>query len=290
MAGVNPAFEPAVRLAKRWVGAHLLSPHLSEHAVELLVAHCFASGGRSSDASSAGGGGTAPTAVASPPASRLSGLLRFLQLLAEHPWRVQPLVVDPNGELAPAQRDTIARRHAAARAQGALPAALCLATPRDQAGGAWTAGRPNAVVLPRIAVLAQRSAAALEALVLGSGSSTASAAAAAAAGGGDDAAAAQAAAAAVFSRDLGEYDVLLSLRSDALPNAGSDLRLAQGSGSSSSSSAAQRQQLGPALQAANEQLAALAAAEATAERDGGKHARAILKGIPQSALWLGGGV
>ena len=162
-----------MRLAKRWVGAHLLSPHLSEHAVELLVAHCFASGGRSSDASSAGGGGTAPTAVASPPASRLSGLLRFLQLLAEHPWRVQPLVVDPNGELAPAQRDTIARRHAAARAQGALPAALCLATPRDQAGGAWTAGRPNAVVLPRIAVLAQRSAAALEALVLGSGSSTA---------------------------------------------------------------------------------------------------------------------
>ena len=41
VAGVIPAFGAAVRLAKRWVGAHLLSPHLAEEAVELMVAAAF---------------------------------------------------------------------------------------------------------------------------------------------------------------------------------------------------------------------------------------------------------
>ncbi|KAL4426966.1 hypothetical protein ABPG77_009527 [Micractinium sp. CCAP 211/92] len=277
IAGENPAFEPAVRLAKRWVGAHLLSPHLGEEAVELLVAHCFASSRqRQAVAGSGGGQGGGPATSAAPaPGSRLSGLLRFLQLLAEHPWRVQPLVVDPDGELSAAQRDAIVRQHGAARAAGGAPAALCLPTPRDHSGAAWTAGRPGAQVLPRIAVLAQRSAAALEQLLLGGGSGSSGTAA------GDSSEAAEAraaaAAAAVFSRDLGEYDVVISLRPDALPNAANDLRL--GKQAAAAASAPQRPQLGPALQAANQQLMALAEAEA-----GVKHSRAILKGIPQSVL------
>lgn len=280
IAGENPAFEPAVRLAKRWVGAHLLSPHLGEEAVELLMAHCFTSSGGTAAGGGSGRGGRAATSAAPPPASRLSGLQRFLLLLAEHPWQVQPLIVDPNGELSAAQRDAIVRQHSAARAAGGAPAALCLPTPRDHSGVAWTAGRPSTQVLPRIAVLAQRSLTALEQLLLGSdgtGSSTAAAAAAA----GDPAEAAElraaATAAAVFSRDLAEYDVLISLRPDALPNGSNDLRL--GKQAAAAAPAPARPQLGPALQAANQQLAALAEAAA-----GAKQSRAILKGIPQSEL------
>jgi U3 small nucleolar RNA-associated protein 22 len=284
VAGENPAFEPATRLAKRWVGAHLLSPHLREEAVELILAHCFATGSSSSSSSNGSSNGVASStgtaaAVAAAPASRLSGLLRFLQLLAEHPWRVQPLIVDPNSELSAAQRDAIVRQHSAAREAGAAPS-LCIATPRDPSGSAWTsAARPSSQVLHRIAVLAQRSAAALEALLLGSACETAAAAEGAAGK----------TAAAVFSRDLGEYDVLLRLRSDALPNAANDLRIGSvGSRSSSSSGSSGRQQLGPALQAANEQLAAATAAATAAPSS--KHSRAILKGIPQSeyvCFWVG---
>ena len=59
---MNPAVAPAVRLAKRWVGAQLLSNHLPDEAVELLV---MAACGQCSAAS------TLP-----PPSSRLSGACR----------------------------------------------------------------------------------------------------------------------------------------------------------------------------------------------------------------------
>lgn len=280
VAGENPAFEPAVRLVKRWVGAHLLSPHLLEEAAELMLAHCFSSGsngaaGSNGAGSGAGGAaGTGGAAVAAAPASCLSGLLRFLQLLAEHPWKVQPLIVDPNSELSATQRDAIVRQHAAQRAAGTAPA-LCIATPRDPTGGAWTGGRPSSQVLHRIVVLAQRSAAALEQLLLGSSGVGGAA-------GTGEAAARAAAVGTAFSRDLSEYDVLIQLRQDALPSAGNDLRLGKAAtaAASSSSTAAARQQLGPALQAANEQLAAQVAAQTVI----GKHSRAILKGIPQSIL------
>jgi U3 small nucleolar RNA-associated protein 22 len=279
VAGESPAFEPALRLAKRWVGAQLLSPHLGEEAVELLLAHCFCASGRPAGGAR-GGAATAPASAAPAPASRLSGLLRFLHLLAHHPWRVAPLVVDPNGEMSAAQRDAAVRAHAPTRAAGAAPA-LCLVTPRDPGGGAWTASRPSPQMLHRIAVLAARSAAALEAHLLGG-------AAAAGPGGGSSGASPtadpsqagpSAAAAAVFAPDLSEYDVLLRLRPDALPNAANRLRL--GGGERGGARAA-RPPLGPALRAVGEQLAAEAAAAA-----GCKLSRAILKGIPQSE-WAGG--
>jgi len=100
VAGESPAYEPSVRLAKRWVGAHLLSPHLRDEAVELLVAALFTSPGLPA------------------PASRTSGLLRFLQLLAEHPWRVQPLIVDPSRQVGDGERQVILRQHAVRRQQG----------------------------------------------------------------------------------------------------------------------------------------------------------------------------
>eukprot|EP00887_Chlorella_sp_A99_P002636 scaffold6.g2636.t1 len=258
VAAASPAFEGAVRLAKRWVGAHLLSPHLAEEAVELLVASLFAgeaAPARATDGAAAPPGGAGGAAAAAP-AAPLAGFLRFLRLLADHPWRVQPLIVDPQAELSASQRDAILRQHAARRGAGTAPA-LCLATARDPGGGAWTAGRPAPQLLPRLVVLAQRSAAALEGLLLPT---------AAPADGGT---AAAAAAAAIFARDATEYDALLHLRRDALPNADRDVRVP---------GARERDGAGAPRSGAEEALRAEAESATT------KHSRAILKGIPQSIL------
>ena len=166
VAGENPAFAPTLRLAKRWVGAHLLSPHLAEEAVELLVAGAFTGAGAAWELQpvvcrwacqpAKPHWGTAPwdtqpqltsppspsrgccctgSAAAGAPSSRLSGFLRFLHLVGGHPWAVQPLIVDPSGELKQLAREELQRAHSRRRGEGAAPPpALCICTPRDPAG------------------------------------------------------------------------------------------------------------------------------------------------------------
>jgi len=70
-------FSPTVRLAKRWVHAHLFTNHLRAEAVELLVASLFTD-----------------SSPFSKPCSALAGFLRFLLLLAHFPFDRQPLLVD----------------------------------------------------------------------------------------------------------------------------------------------------------------------------------------------------
>ena len=41
LAGGHPSFRHAARLASRWVSAHLLSNHVSQEVVELIVAAVF---------------------------------------------------------------------------------------------------------------------------------------------------------------------------------------------------------------------------------------------------------
>jgi hypothetical protein len=243
LAAENAAFEPSLRLAKRWVASQLLSPHLDSHAVELLVAVAF----------------TAHTAIALPPSpgSRTSGFLRFLYLLARQPWRVQPLVVDPGRELSVAQRAALMRGGASA---GAASMRLC--TAKDPSGAAWTGSRPSPPLLHRIAVLAGRAAEALEGHLLSARTAAAAAAQQSQQQAGEQRAAGDAAiplpAAHVFSCDLTEYDMLIRLRRDALPNAHQGLLAPRGAEGGA--------------WAEGMQLAA--------EAD--KNSRAILKGIPTS--------
>lgn len=63
LQGHHPIFAPIARLAKRWVGAHMLAPILCAEAVELLVASLF----------------TRPD-LYSVPRSRVTGLLRSRHL------------------------------------------------------------------------------------------------------------------------------------------------------------------------------------------------------------------
>jgi U3 small nucleolar RNA-associated protein 22 len=162
-AAANPAFEPALRLAKRWVASQWLSPHLSEEAVELLMVAVF---------HGAGAGVASP-----PPASRLAGFLGFLRLLIDHPWAVQPLVpeapVGVGGSTGCSRRNVAAKAHAVRRAaaaaaqntRGAAPA-MFLTGPRDDECVGWTQERPSAPMLHRIVVLARKAAAVLETRLL----------------------------------------------------------------------------------------------------------------------------
>ncbi|GAB4820593.1 hypothetical protein N2152v2_007639 [Parachlorella kessleri] len=314
VAGANPAFEPTARLAQRWVGAHLLSPHLSPEAVELLVAHCFAAGSRAGRTAAKEGGAAAAVGASG---SRTLGLLRFLRLLCDHPWRVAPLVVDPDREMSQQQREAAARQHSATRAAGTAPA-MYISTPRDPTSLSWTHHRPSAAMLHRTVVLARRSADALERLLQGgcggdpAGQPVPAPAAAAAAvhpgakakqqkkqrrqaqGGGDDRGAAAAGAAAgaaseaalaqLFGQDLGEFDALIHLRQEALPRAGRGAALP-----------GLQQSKGPAAATAAPPAAAAAGNGPSAAAAGAgpvmvvraavdKHSRAILSGVPQSIV------
>ncbi len=84
MSGRHTSFATATALANRWVAAHMLSHHLGQHVVELLMAATYTT--------HAGGCRTTP-------ASPLGGFFAFLGLLAEYPFALRPLVVDVDEEL-----------------------------------------------------------------------------------------------------------------------------------------------------------------------------------------------
>lgn len=88
----HAAFSATVRLAQRWLNAHLLADYVHPVAIELLVAHVFLHP-------------ALRAASLHAPASPLAAFLRFLQLLADWDWEREPLVVDLNGELGLADTD-----------------------------------------------------------------------------------------------------------------------------------------------------------------------------------------
>jgi U3 small nucleolar RNA-associated protein 22 len=66
----HPSSGSVVRLAKRWIACHLLSDLIPFEAIELLVAKVY----------------TNRDVPLDPPATVVSGFLRFLHLLASHDW------------------------------------------------------------------------------------------------------------------------------------------------------------------------------------------------------------
>ena len=78
LAGLAPSFPGATKLAKLWVGMHMLGEAIPDAAVELACAAVYVGDG---------------AAGRRPPASAHAGFLRFLQIVAEHPWAHRPLLV-----------------------------------------------------------------------------------------------------------------------------------------------------------------------------------------------------
>ena len=126
LATRNPPYCAAVRLAKRWLGAQLLSPHFCQEAVELMVAEAFCN----------------PSCLP-PPGSHWSGFLRFLHNLASFPWDERAMYVDatrPEEVSVAEHREKVEALEASfARATGggkAFLAAPHQADPERWAGGA----------------------------------------------------------------------------------------------------------------------------------------------------------
>jgi len=178
-----PAFGPTVRLAQRWLHAHLFSGKFEPEVVELMVAFLFVSPG--------------PFSV---PATATVGLVRFLKLLARYDWSKQPLVVDVNGELT---ADSVAQVQAAFETlseKGNNPP-LFIATAHDPTRSVWTQTQPTAQTFQRMVALASKAAAWLcelptvEAFNLGSWPSTAT----------------------IFQNDFSNFDVLIRIARSAIP-------------------------------------------------------------------------
>ncbi|KAL1551276.1 nucleolar protein 6-like [Salvia divinorum] len=146
LRGRYPIYGPIVRLAKRWVSAHLFSNSLPEEAIELLVAHLFLK----------------PLPFR-PPCSRITGFLRYLRLLSEYDWSFSPLIVDINGDITPDDDKEINESFMSNRKQyegnmhNAKPA-MFLATSYDKESEAWTMQSPTAAELKRLAAYATSSA------------------------------------------------------------------------------------------------------------------------------------
>ncbi|GAX78374.1 hypothetical protein CEUSTIGMA_g5816.t1 [Chlamydomonas eustigma] len=139
--GVNPSLAPAIRVAKRWVGTQMLSNHIAEEAVELLVVAAAASLSTSLP----------------PPGSMLTGFMRFLELLSHHPWSTRPMVVDPEHQLSPQERRQISKTFDALRVDKhqKMPA-LFLCTSKDLESKHWTATNPTPDALQQLQARAFR--------------------------------------------------------------------------------------------------------------------------------------
>ncbi|KAK9814240.1 hypothetical protein WJX72_002757 [[Myrmecia] bisecta] len=130
------------------------------------------------------------------PGAPLPGFLRFLATLAQHPWSLRPLVVDPFGECTAEQQRAVSVDYIGAAAAGHRPA-LPICSPGDTSCAPWTRDRPTQPILLRLTSLAMRSLTALQALVDGTAPTPAPLH--------------------VFRPALSDYDVLIELRKDALP-------------------------------------------------------------------------
>ncbi|KAG1467061.1 hypothetical protein G6F55_000072 [Rhizopus delemar] len=136
------AYSSTVRLIKRWFGAHMLSPHINDEMIELLVAYVFLE--------------PQPWTT---PVSTFSGFTRVLNLLATWDWQITPLIVDIEGELTTKQREEILSQfnHHRSTNPQMTRGVMTIATAKDLSGHRWTRTKPSRAVAARICVLAKAS-------------------------------------------------------------------------------------------------------------------------------------
>lgn len=152
----HASFSAGVRILKRWFGAHLLSPHVTSEAIELLMASVYLSPG-----------------AQSVPASGATAFARALERMRTWDWRAGPLLVPvytaveaevgrvqfPEDKAVEALRsfETVRKQDPLVRR-----GAWLMATEMDLSGKAWTWEAPSRVVVGRIVELASATLAALE--------------------------------------------------------------------------------------------------------------------------------
>mmetsp|Transcript_20092 Transcript_20092/g.43309 ORF Transcript_20092/g.43309 Transcript_20092/m.43309 type:complete len:1469 (+) Transcript_20092:333-4739(+) len=155
----HPSAGSTVRLAMRWIHAHMLTGLLPQEAIEILV-----------------GKVVVDSQPLDPPATPISGFLRFLRLIASHDWVREPLIFDPQGRIGAEDYARINADFVALRGAGnhsGPPMFLitpdCLRSSEGQVigvGGSvsqvehvlptFTRVNPELVVLSRVVALAKR--------------------------------------------------------------------------------------------------------------------------------------
>ncbi|KAJ3150218.1 hypothetical protein HDU89_003307 [Geranomyces variabilis] len=162
-----PHLPQTVRLVKRWLAAHLLSPQIAPELIEIICAKQFVD--------------PAPFSV---PSSGFVGFLRTLHLLRSHDWRREPLIVElDKGEMTGECRSRIAAAFRTSRGfapdgsvimdgQATRPQnpALWVATEMDVDGKWWGMNTPGVVIVERIKGLATAALGHVEALIANGGS------------------------------------------------------------------------------------------------------------------------
>jgi U3 small nucleolar RNA-associated protein 22 len=133
----HSAFGAGARLCKRWIAAHLMTNHLGDEAIELMVAHLFLQ----------------PHPFTQP-CSPETVLLRFLFLLSTHEWETEPLIVNLNNELSVSEMADIRSMFTSQRSQ--LPPCF-IATPLHRDSSPLTSPSPSFPVFHRLCLLAKES-------------------------------------------------------------------------------------------------------------------------------------
>lgn len=142
----DKSFGLTARLAKRWVAAQLLSGHVPDEAVELMVAFLYLH-----------------PAPFTPPKTLVSGFQRFLHLLSSFDWANRPMIVNLNGDLQEADFEEIHQHFSNNRS---LLPNMCIVTPTER-NSMWTQEQPTKLILHRLQILARESSKCLGKAVLG---------------------------------------------------------------------------------------------------------------------------
>ncbi|KAG0330358.1 hypothetical protein BG004_002115 [Podila humilis] len=174
----HPSLSQTIRLTKRWVSAHWLSPFFNDETLELLSAAVYVD--------------AAPWAS---PASGFTGFARVLNLLANWDWKHEPLVVDmtASGEgMTAKEREEIRHNFANTRknmitatSSSSQPgvkttaisgnhATMFIATNKDTFSKWWTWESPSNMIVSRLRSLAKTSLEHLNDTTSSSSSSTSS--------------------------------------------------------------------------------------------------------------------
>lgn len=178
----HTSYGKAVRLAKRWLCAHMFSDVLGDEAVELLVASLYHTPG-------------AYTA----PVSADVALLRFFKLLSTFDWKNDALIVAAAEEMNAVDLSDIKRQFKSDRES--FPS-MSIFTAGDRTASVWTQTGPDKQILRRIVAFARETAKALQRHIVSAGMKKQ--------GGMADVLQ-------LFRTSLADYDVLIKLKPSTLP-------------------------------------------------------------------------
>ncbi len=135
-----PLLSPTIRMVKKWFASHLLTSHIREEFIELLVLRVFLQ--------------PYPWRA---PSSAMTGFLRTLQFIGRWDWRATPLVVDFSGTMGGKDIQAIQTRLDAWRKidPAMNRTVIMAASNHDNSGTAFTDGMPSKVIASRMTALAR---------------------------------------------------------------------------------------------------------------------------------------